>query len=168
MKLAIIYDSKTGNTKQAGDWIVEGMNQVDGVEARAFLIGEEDQAFVEEAKGIVIGSPSYSASMSPSLRTWLFESGSELGMAGKLGGSFATVQYTHGGGDLVIQSIIMIELSFGMLCYSSGVEFGKPYIHLGPVAVNHNEEAHNRLENYKDNFVVYGERFASKAMEIFG
>ena len=22
MKLAIIYDSKTGNTKQAGDWIV--------------------------------------------------------------------------------------------------------------------------------------------------
>ena len=67
-----------------------------------------------------------------------------------------------------IQNRLVIGLSFGMLCYSSGVEFGKPYIHLGPVAVNHNEEAHNRLENYKDNFVVYGERFASKAMEIFG
>ena len=40
MKLAVIFDSKTGNTKQAGEWIVEGMNQVDGVEARAFLIGE--------------------------------------------------------------------------------------------------------------------------------
>ena len=167
MKLAIIYDSKTGNTKQAGDWIVEGMNQVDGVEARAFLIGEEDRAFVEEANGIVIGSPSYSALMTPNLRTWLLESGSELGMAGKLGGAFATVQYTHGGGDLVIQSIITNELSFGMLCYSSGVEFGKPYIHLGPVAVNHNEEGHNHLEIYKDLFIIYGNRFALKAKEIF-
>ena len=54
MKLAVIYDSKTGNTKQAGEWIVEGMNQVDGIEARAFLIGEEERAFVEEASGIVI------------------------------------------------------------------------------------------------------------------
>ena len=28
MKLAVIYDSKTGNTKQAADWIIEGMRKV--------------------------------------------------------------------------------------------------------------------------------------------
>lgn len=44
---------------------------------------------------------------------------------------------------------------------------GTPYIHLGPVGVNNNKEKHNGMENYKDNFVVYGKRFAEKAAEIF-
>ena len=26
MKLAVIYDSRTGNTRQAAEWITEGMN----------------------------------------------------------------------------------------------------------------------------------------------
>ena len=32
MKIAVIFDSKTGNTKQAADWIIEGMGSVEGVE----------------------------------------------------------------------------------------------------------------------------------------
>ena len=46
MKLAVIADSKTGNTRQAADWIVQGMNQVEGVEAKAFTIPEVDEDFV--------------------------------------------------------------------------------------------------------------------------
>ena len=38
MKLAVIYHSETENTKQAAEWIVDGMNEVSGVEARAFSI----------------------------------------------------------------------------------------------------------------------------------
>lgn len=41
-------------------------------------------------------------------------------------------------------------------------------IHVGPVAVNNNKEAHNTLENYKDLFIIYGKRFARKAVELFG
>ena len=37
MKLAVIYHSETENTKQAAEWIVDGMNEVSGVEARAFF-----------------------------------------------------------------------------------------------------------------------------------
>ena len=37
MKLAVIADSKTGNTKQAADWIVQGMNRVENTEAKAFI-----------------------------------------------------------------------------------------------------------------------------------
>ena len=40
-------------------------------------------------------------------------------------------------------------------------------IHMGPVGVNSNVEAHNSLEYYKDYFVIYGRRFAEKAVEIF-
>ena len=167
MKLAVIYDSKTGNTKQAAEWIAQGMRE-GGCEAEAFSIDAVDDAFVAEAKGVVIGSPSYECAMTPDMRTWLLAPASKLPMAGKLGGAFATVQYTHGGGEVVIQSILTIEMVMGMLCYSSGFACGKPVIHLGPVGVNNNEEAHNGMEHYKDYFKIYGNRFASKALELFG
>ena len=115
MKLAVIYHSKTGNTKQAAEWIAEGMRRVSDVEAQAFSIDDADTVFIGEAKGVVIGCPSYMASMTPEMRTWLMQGG-KLGLAGKLGGAFATEQYTHGGGEMVIQSILTNELVFGMLC----------------------------------------------------
>lgn len=167
MRLAVVFDSKTGNTRQAAEWIVEGMGRVSNVEARAFGVDEVDEGFLREAKGVVIGCPSYMSTMTPSLRTWLM-SGGKMGLAGKLGGAFATEQYTHGGGDLVIQSILTNELVFGMLCYSGGASFGKPVIHIGPVGVNDNIEAHNGMAHYRDVFCVYGERFAKKAAELFG
>ena len=51
MKLAVIYHSETENTKQAAEWIADGMNEVSGVEARAFSIEKVDEDFVKEAKG---------------------------------------------------------------------------------------------------------------------
>lgn len=167
MKIAVIYDSKTGNTKQAAKWIVEGMDQTEGVEAQAFSIQEMDEVFVKEACGIVVGSPSYAALMTPDMHAWLLSYAGKLGFAGKLGGAFATEQFTHGGGETVIQSILTIEMVNGMLCYSGGGACGMPVIHLGPVGVNGNVEKHNAMELYKDNFVIYGKRFASKAKELF-
>lgn len=167
MKLSVIYDSKSGNTKKAAEWIAEGMNSIEGVEAKTFSIKEVDDDFVNDSKGIVIGSPSYAALMTPAMRTWLLEYASKLKLAGKLAGAFATEQYTHGGGELVIQSIMTTELVNGMLYYSSGGGCGKPFIHIGPVGVNGNVEAHNQLENYKEYFTIYGERFGRKAAELF-
>ncbi len=167
MKLSVIYDSKTGNTRQAGEWIAEGMNRVEGVEAKAFPVEAVDDDFVRQSNGVVIGCPSYAALMTADMRSWLLNCGGKLGMAGKLGGAFSTEQYTHGGAELVIQSILTNEMVWGMLCYSGGGSKGKPVIHLGPVGVNSNAEAHNGMEKYKDNFTVYGERFASKAAELF-
>ena len=168
MKFAVIVDSRTGNTRQAADWIVEGMNAVDGAEAKAFTIPEVDEEFVKEACGVVIGSPSYAAQMTPELHAWMMSAAGKLGFAGKLGGAFATEQFTHGGGDTVIQSILTIEMVKGMLCYSGGGAFGMPVIHLGPVGVNNNVEKHNGMEHYKGYFTIFGERFAKKAAEIFG
>lgn len=168
MKLAVIVDSKTGNTRQAADWIVQGMNQVEGMEAKAFTIPEVDEEFVKEARGIVVGSPSYAAQMTPDMHAWIMSSAGKLGFAGKLGGAFATEQFTHGGGEAVIQSIVIMEMFNGMLCYSGGAACGMPVIHLGPVGVNDNVEKHNGMQYYKDNFIVFGERFAKKAAEIFG
>jgi NAD(P)H dehydrogenase (quinone) len=126
-----------------------------------------DEDFVNQSKGIVIGSPSYCMLMTPDMHKWLLESAMHLELAGKLGGAFSTVQYTHGGGECVIQSILLHEMDYGMLCYSGGSSWGTPYIHIGPVGVNNNVESHNTLEYYRDNFEIYGNRFARKAAELF-
>ncbi len=168
MRLAVIYDSKTGNTRQAAEWITEGMNQTENIEARAFSIHDIDEEFVKEARGIVIGSPSYAAQMTPDLHAWLLSAAGNLNFGGDLAGAFATEQYTHGGGETVISSILTIEMVKGMLCYSGGGACGRPVIHLGPVGVNDNVEKQNGMERYKDNFVIYGKRFAAMAAGIFG
>lgn len=167
MKLAVIYDSKSGNTKQAAEWIAQGMEANADVEAKAFSIDGVDEAFVNDAKGIVIGSPSYAAAMTPDLHDFLMNRSNNLNFTGKLGGAFATEQFTHGGGEMVIQNILTFELTKGMMCYSSGGAFGSPVIHMGPVGVNGNVEKHNGMEHYKDYFTIFGERFAKKALEIF-
>ena len=46
MKLAVIFDSKTGNTQKAAEWIAEGMNQVENAEARVYSIHDIDQCVV--------------------------------------------------------------------------------------------------------------------------
>lgn len=167
MKCAVIYDSRTGNTQRAAEWIAEGMRE-SGAECGVFKIAAVDETFVKEAKGVVIGCPSYAALMTPDMRAWLLTSGGKLGMGGKLGGAFATEQYTHGGGELVIQSILTNELVWGMLCYSGGAAWGKPVIHIGPIGVNGNVEPHNDLEHYRETFIIYGKRFAAKALGLFG
>lgn len=167
MKLAVIADSRTGNTLRAARWIAEGMDRAGDIEARAFTLQDIDEDFIKEAKGIVIGSPSYAAQMTPDMHSWMMNSTGKLGFAGKLAGAFATEQFTHGGGEAVIQSILIMELVKGMLVYSGGGAFGMPVIHLGPVGVNDNVEKHNGMEHYMDNFLIYGERFAKKALELF-
>ena len=165
MKLAIVYDSKTGNTAQCAQWIAEGATKAGDVDARCFSIADVDEGFIKSSAGVIIGCPSYYALMTADMRVWLLEKAGKLSLAGKLGGAFATQQYTHGGGDLVIQSILTNEITVGMLCYSGGGAFGHPVIHLGPVGVNNNvEKVH--LEDFKDYFTIYGERFAAKAKEI--
>lgn len=98
IKLAVIYDSKTGNTRQAAMWIAEGMCEA-GADCRTFSINDVDDAFVAEAKGVVIGSPTYTALMTANMRSWLQNKADKLDLAGKLGGAFATEQYTHGGAE---------------------------------------------------------------------
>ena len=52
---AIIYDSKTGTTKQAAAWIAEGMQAAGDADAKCFSIPDVDLAFVRDADGVILG-----------------------------------------------------------------------------------------------------------------
>ena len=146
MKMAVIYHSVTGNTKNMGDLIVKGMNSIAGVEAQAFPIEAVDTDFVKEAKCVVFGSPIYAAHI-----------------AGKLVGAYATAQYVHGGAELGIREMLDHAMVMGALTYSGGGSFGKPFIHLGPVGIDNTMD----INQFADNFEIYGYRMAYKAKELF-
>lgn len=162
MKMSVMYYSKSGNTKKMADMIVEGMQAIDGVEAKAFSIDAVDEAFAKESKCIVAGCPIYSASTPAEMHAWLQAGLRKYEVAGKIGGAFATANYIHGGGELGIHTILDHMLVMGMLTYSSGGSLGAPVIHLGPVAIGAN------LDDFNETFRIYGERMAKKTMEIFG
>ena len=167
VRLSVIYDSRTGNTARAAEWIADGIRRA-GAEAACFKTDEVDEEYVKSSAGVILGCPTYMAQMTADMHRWIQEKAGKLGLGGKLGGAFATEQYTHGGAELVIQSILEMELVFGMTVYSSGSTQGRPCIHIGPVGVNGNQEAHNSLEHYRTYFELYGERMARMAAELFG
>ena len=156
MNIAIIYDSKTNTTQKAADYIKEGLESVGEMNARTFHIDSVDADYVKMAEGIVIGSPTYMASVTYKMQEWLQTSAPGLKLAGKLGGAFATEQYIHGGAENVIEAILTHEMVYGMMVYSGGGACGKPVIHLGPVGMSQN------IEDFRELFFTYGKRFANQ------
>lgn len=162
MNISVLYYTRSGNTERMARVIAEGMRSKGGVEAKIFTLDAVDADFIKASRCVVLGSPTYLATMSGAVKTWLDESSLKLGLAGKLGGAFATADYVHGGGETTVQSILSHLLVLGMLVYSGGGSFGKPVIHLGPVAIK------GGLDGYDPLFRLYGERMAAKTLEIFG
>lgn len=162
MKMSVLYHSKSGHTREMAETIARGMQSVEGAEAKAFPIDALDEGWVKQSACIVLGSPIYMASISAEMKLWLETGLPKLGLAGKIGGAFATADYVHGGGELGIHTLLDHLMVYGLLAYSGGGSFGKPVIHLGPVAIA------GQLDEYKETFEIYGQRMAQKTMEIMG
>ena len=160
MNASVLFYSKTGKTKAMAEAIVQGMNQVEGVQAKAFSIDELDEAYLAQSKVVVVGTPTWHANPCWQIKKFLDESG-KLGLAGKLGGAFATADYLQGGAGQAVEFLIRSMLVKGMLVYSGGSALGQPYIHLGPVAL------HGREEESEPLFETFGRRMALKAAELF-
>ena len=159
MKASIIYYSVTGRTKAMAETIAEGMRE-EGLEAGVYSIDSVDAEFVKESRCIIIGSPVYFADIAGKMKIFL-EGLKPLDPAGKLGGAFATADYSYGGGDTALQTILTHLMCYGMLVYSGGVMQCAPPIHFGPVASSDGGGGTPEL------FRLYGQRMARKALEMF-
>lgn len=159
MKASILYYSKSGNTKNMAEKIMDGMIS-EGIETKTFSITDVDEDWIKESSCIIVGTPTYLADVAAELYAFL-ESMGKYKPAGKIGGAFATEGYIHGGGNIAIQTILNHMMVYGMLPYSGGGTFGKPVIHLGPVALDKHPDEYNEL------FITYGKRMAIKTKELF-
>lgn len=161
MKMTVVYFSKDGSTKAMAEAIVKGMMSIQEIEAKAMSIDAIDEDYVKESACVVIGTPTYYASMAAEVKSWLDTKSSDLNLGGKLAGAFATAGYIHGGANIAIQNILTHMTFLGMLIYSGGSACGKPPIHLGPIALSEN------INDFNELFELYGKRMANKAKELF-
>lgn len=163
MNITILYVSITSNTEKVAGYIREGICTVGDINVKLMNLAKEetlDFDFIKESKAVIFGSPTYVANMSWQMKKW-FDTNWSCSLSGKLGAVFATANALHGGADLALLGMINHLLVKGMLVYSSGVEYGRPFIHLGPVALR------DELEKKKDLFVLFGKRIAGKSIELF-
>ena len=158
MKAAIIYDSRTNTTEKAAGFIAEGLKKTGDIEVKCFNIDNVDFDYVAGVDMAIFGSPTYMASVTGKMKNWLELNVRKLGLAGKLGGAFATEQYIHGGAENAIKEMLVFMMVMGMLVYSGGNSYGKPVIHLGPVGMSQN------IEDFRELFVTYGERMGKQLL----
>ena len=165
MKISIIFFSITGNTEAAAKMIAEGARSTGNTEVRLFNLCDEekwDKKFILESKAVIFGTPTYYANMCWQMKKWFDTKGVTYNFGGKLGSAFATENNPNGGGaELAIMTVYNHLLVYGMLVYSSGIEYGRPPIHIGPTAVS------SRLSEHEESCKRFGKHIATKARELF-
>lgn len=132
-----------------------------GDAGEGFPLSSFDEAWARESRCLTVGPPICCVSATADVRQFPEKKFKACAPAGKPGGAFATADYVHGGGDPGIRLILDHMMAYGMLAYSGGSSFGKPVIHLGPVAISGSGGAE------RETFRLYGARMAQKALEIF-
>lgn len=160
MKVAIVYDSRTHTTEKAAGFIAEGLNLVADIEVKCFNIDEVDFDYIRQSNMVIFGSPTYMASVTAKMKSWLEANAKKLDLAGKLGGAYATEQYIHGGAENAIQEMLVFMMVMGMMTYSGGAACGKPVIHLGPVGMSQD------IDSFKELFVTYGKRMGEQLLKV--
>jgi len=165
MKITVLYFSQTGNTEKMAGIIRDGIAEFDkDIDVSLMNIANEeniDKAFLNDSAAVIFGTPTYVANTCWQMK-WFFDTRFDCKSEGKLAACFATAGCVWGGPDIALQSILAMALTHGMLAYSSGTEFGRPYIHLGPIALM------GELEKYTEIFTLFAKRVAQKTVELFG
>ncbi|RKD22404.1 NAD(P)H dehydrogenase (quinone) [Caminicella sporogenes DSM 14501] len=159
MKIAIIYHSETGNTQKVANLIAKGVEKIEGVEAKCMSIDNVDKEFIEDAKAVFFGTPTYAGSYSWQMKKWLDTC--KLKLAGKVGCVFATENYLGGGADNAELALLSELLVKGMFVYSVGSSEGKPYTHFGAVCIKDGDE------DQKKRVEIFAERVAKNVKKLF-
>jgi NAD(P)H dehydrogenase (quinone) len=116
VKILVVYDSKTGNTKKMALAVAEGATQIRGVKAETKKVDETSIEDMLSADGIIMGSPTYYGQMSARLKALIDESVKVHGkLEGKVGAAFTSAGGTATGAETTLLSILQAMLVHGMI-----------------------------------------------------
>jgi len=134
--ILVIYYSRTGHTKEMARLIADGIEQEGGVSCEVKAVADVKVDELLDAKGIVIGSPTYYGNAATEIRKLFDDSVKFHGkLDGKVGAAFTSAANIGGGNETTLLSILQSMLVHGMVV--EGLPSGD---HYGPVAVNAPDE----------------------------
>jgi len=116
VKVLVLYDSWSGNTEKMALAVVDGVKQVEGVEAVSKKVDDASVDDLERADGIIIGSPTFYGLMSGKVKILIDKSVKIHGkLAGKVGGAFTSSGGAASGAETTLLSILEAMLIHGMV-----------------------------------------------------
>jgi NAD(P)H dehydrogenase (quinone) len=144
VRILVVYDSRSGNTERMALAVAEGVTQVSGVEVAVKKVDEASLEDLQEADGIIMGSPTYYGQMSGKLKALIDKSVRIHGkLDAKVGGAFTSAGGVAGGAETTILSILQAMLIHGMI-----VQGRHDHEHYGAAAVGMPDE--KAVENCKE------------------
>ena len=165
MKIAILYYSETGNTEKMAGFVRDGVLKADrNIEVVLINLAKDEDveaSSINDCSAVIFGTPCYVANMCWQLHKF-FDTRFDCKLEGKLAACFATANCMWGGADVAIMTVMQHAMTRGMLAYATGMEYGRPFIHLGPIALR------DELDSKAELFMLFGDRVAKKALELFG
>jgi NAD(P)H dehydrogenase (quinone) len=115
-RILVVYDSKSGNTEKMAHAVAEGAREVKGVTVDVKRVKQTTIEDLQNADGIIMGSPTYYGLMSAKLKTLIDKSVKIHGkLEGKVGAAFTSSGGTATGAETTILSILQTMLVHGMI-----------------------------------------------------
>jgi NAD(P)H dehydrogenase (quinone) len=116
IRVLVLYDSRGGNTEKMALAVMEGVAQIEEVEAVLKKVDDVSLVDLEGADGIIAGSPTFYGLMSGKLKALIDKSVEIHGkLAGKVGGAFTSSGGTASGAETTLLSILEAMLIHGMI-----------------------------------------------------
>jgi NAD(P)H dehydrogenase (quinone) len=158
-RVAVVYDSLSGNTQKMAELVAEGARRVEGIEVRVVNIAEPDAAEVAcRADGIALGSPTNLGVMSWRMKQFWDEKMGPYWMQldGKIACAFSSAGAWGGGSEITCQALNTVLMNFGFLTFGLTDYVSKTAsAHYGAIAVREPRE-----EEVKEACRKLGERLA--------
>ena len=164
-RVLVVYFSATGNTEKMARGVAEGAQKVAGVDVLVRTVESVTKEEVEDAEGLILGSPVYYANMAAPMKQFIDNWFSQkIVLFDKVGGAFATGGGLTAGRETTVNSLLLAMLNNGMIVvgplYESWGTFGSSARTAPP------DEGVNEEE--MDDARRLGERVARVAMKMKG
>jgi NAD(P)H dehydrogenase (quinone) len=116
LRVLVLYDSRGGNTEKMALAVMEGIAEVEEVEAVLKKVDDVELDDLAGADGIIVGSPTFYGLMSGKLKAFFDKSVQIHGkLAGKVGGAFTSSGGNASGAETTLLSILDAMLIHGMI-----------------------------------------------------
>ena len=137
VKILVLYDTLSGNTKRMAEAVAEGARSLPEVEVTLRHVDEAQASDLFEHDGVAVGSPTWCGGLTWKLKKFFDESTCVWGkVEDTVGCAFSTSGGMGGGSEMTCLSILSVLINYGMLVFGV-TDYGAPGItaHYGAVAV---------------------------------